>query len=70
MRIGKGEPKYSEKACRSVNLFTTNPTLSDLGSNPGHRGGKPAIFRRNCGTTHECIFVDIIAQKYLSLSYV
>jgi hypothetical protein len=38
----QGKPKYSEKTCASATLSTTNPTWSDLGSNPGRCGGKPA----------------------------
>jgi hypothetical protein len=41
----QGELKYSEKACPSVTLFTTIPTLPDLGSNLGRRGVKPATKR-------------------------
>jgi hypothetical protein len=37
--------KYSAKTCPSVTLSTTNPTLSDLGSNPGRRFGKPETNR-------------------------
>jgi hypothetical protein len=40
-----GKPKNSEKTRPSATLFTTNPTWSDLGSNPGRRGGKPATNR-------------------------
>jgi hypothetical protein len=36
MKIGK--PKYSKKTCPSSTLSTTNPTLQDLGSNPGFLG--------------------------------
>jgi hypothetical protein len=38
----QGKPKYSEKTCPSAALCTTNPIWSDLGSNPGRHGGKPA----------------------------
>jgi hypothetical protein len=41
----QGKPKYSEKTCRSVALSTKNPTMTDPGSNPGHRDGKPATNR-------------------------
>jgi hypothetical protein len=43
----QGKPKYSEKTCPSATLSTTNPTLP--GSNPGHRGGKPATNRLSYG---------------------
>jgi hypothetical protein len=38
----QGKPKYSKKACSGATLSTTNPTLPDLGSNLGRRGGKYA----------------------------
>jgi hypothetical protein len=44
--------KYWEKTCPSATLFTTNPTWSDLGSNPGRRGGKPVANRLSCGTAN------------------
>jgi hypothetical protein len=40
----QGKPKYSEKACPSATLSTTNPT-----SNLGRRGGKPATNRLSYG---------------------
>jgi hypothetical protein len=46
----QGKPKYSEKTYSSANLFTTNATRPDLGSNPGRRGGKPATNRLSCDT--------------------
>jgi hypothetical protein len=46
----QGKQKYSEKSCPSATLSTTNPKWPDLGSNPGHRGGKPAINRLSYGT--------------------
>jgi hypothetical protein len=45
----QGKPKYSEKTCPSASLSTTDPTWSDLGSNPGRRGGKPATNRLSYG---------------------
>jgi hypothetical protein len=38
----QGKSKYSEQTCPNDTLSTTNPTWPGLGSNPGHRGGKPA----------------------------
>jgi hypothetical protein len=49
------KPKYSEKTCRSATLSTTNRTWADLGSNLGHRGGKPATNRLSYGTWIDCI---------------
>jgi hypothetical protein len=45
----QGKPKYLEKTCLSATLSTTNPTWPDPGSNPGHRGGKPATKRLSYG---------------------
>jgi hypothetical protein len=48
----QGKPKYSEKTCRSAPLSTTIATWSDMGSNPGRRGGKPANNRLSYGTAN------------------
>jgi hypothetical protein len=50
MMTRRGKPKYSEKTCPSATLSTTNPTWPDVGSNRGHRGGKPATNRLSYGT--------------------
>jgi hypothetical protein len=39
-----------EKTCPSATLSTTNPTWTDLRSNPGLRGEKPATNRLSHGT--------------------
>jgi hypothetical protein len=41
----QAKQSYSEKTCHSASVSTTNPIWSDLGSNPGLRGGKPAAIR-------------------------
>jgi hypothetical protein len=46
------KPKYSDKTCPSATLSTTNPTWTDLGSNPGRRSGKPAANRLSYGTAY------------------
>jgi hypothetical protein len=46
----EGETEGLGEICRSGTLFTTNPTWSDLGSNPGCRGGKPETNRLSYGT--------------------
>jgi hypothetical protein len=38
------------KTCPSATLSTTNPTSTDLGSNPGLRGARPAANRLSHGT--------------------
>jgi hypothetical protein len=47
-----GKPKYSEKTFPGATLSTINPIWADLGSNPDHRGGKPATNHLNYGTAH------------------
>jgi hypothetical protein len=47
----QGKPKYSEKACPSATLSTTNPTSLDPGLNPGRRGGKPPTNRLSYGAS-------------------
>jgi hypothetical protein len=44
------KPKYSEKTWQSATLSTTNLTWPDMGSNPGHGGGKRATNRLGYGT--------------------
>jgi hypothetical protein len=51
----QGKLKYSEKSCPSATLSTTNPTCPDLGSNPGHRGWKPATNRLSYGTAYAAV---------------
>jgi hypothetical protein len=38
----QGKPKYSKKTLPSAAFPTRNSTWPGLGSNWGHRGGKPA----------------------------
>jgi hypothetical protein len=47
----RGNPKNSRKTCLSATLSTTNPTWTDLGTNPGRRGEKPATNRLSYVTT-------------------
>ena len=49
-KIDSGKPKYSGKICPSATFSTTNPTLTDPGSNPGLRGQRPATNRLSHGT--------------------
>jgi hypothetical protein len=41
------ELKYSEKTCPIAASSLRYPTRTDLGWNPGHSGGKPAINRQS-----------------------
>jgi hypothetical protein len=45
-----GETEVLGENLLSATLSTTNPTWPDLGSNSGHRGGKPATNRMSYGT--------------------
>jgi hypothetical protein len=52
------------KTCPSATSSTINPTWTDPGSNPGLRGGRPAINRLSHGTVQirlGFIIMDIIA---------
>jgi hypothetical protein len=46
----RGNRKTRRKACHSAPLSTTNPTMTDLGANPGLRGEKPATNSLSYGT--------------------
>jgi hypothetical protein len=48
----QGKPKYSEKTFPSATSSTTNPIYPELGSNPGHYGGKPTTNRLKYATAH------------------
>jgi hypothetical protein len=49
--IGGGKTEILGKTYPSATLSTTNPTWSDLGSNPGLLPGRPAANRLSHGTT-------------------
>jgi hypothetical protein len=49
---GKYRSTQGEKTCPSPTLSTTNPTWTDLGSNPIVRGERPATNRVNHGTAY------------------
>jgi hypothetical protein len=50
MRIGRENRSTQEKTYPSTILYNTNPTLHDLGTNPGRRCGKPATNSLSYGT--------------------
>jgi hypothetical protein len=56
----QGKPKYLEKTCLSVTLSSTNPKWSDLGSNAGRCGGKPATNRLSYGTASCFLLVSCL----------
>jgi hypothetical protein len=60
--VWQGKPKYSEKACPSPTLSTTNPTWPDPGSNPGLRDGKPATNRLSYGAASQVRQSSIVFQ--------
>jgi hypothetical protein len=45
------------KPCPNATLSTTNPTLTDPGSNPGLRGDRPAANRLSHGTATSYILI-------------
>jgi hypothetical protein len=45
MKLTGGNRSTRGKTCPSATLSTTNPTLTEPGSNPGHRDGRPATNR-------------------------
>jgi hypothetical protein len=51
----QGKTKYSKKTYPIVTLFTTNPTLRHLSSNPVCRGGKSATNLLSYGTAYVII---------------
>jgi hypothetical protein len=59
-----GKPKYSEETCSSATLSTTNPSWTDLGSNPGRRGGRPAINRLSYATA----FMESVDEKFWGMT--
>jgi hypothetical protein len=76
MRLGRVN-RNTEKTCPSATLSITNPTLPDLGSNPGHRDGKPAINRLSYGmafsrpkktaTIQISVRIELDTEKHLSV---
>jgi hypothetical protein len=62
----QGKPKYSEKTCLSDTLYTVNPILPYLGSNPGRRGGKPGTNRLSYGMALQCIDSPTKESYYVS----
>jgi hypothetical protein len=59
--IDRGKPKYSGKNYPSVTLSTTNPTWTDLGSNPRLRGERPATNHLRHDTAFLALYEEIFA---------
>jgi hypothetical protein len=51
----EGKSNYSVEICPSATLSTTNPTLLDIGSNPGLSDGKQATDCLNSGSNLELV---------------
>jgi hypothetical protein len=68
MRIGRRNKKYTGESCSYASLSTT-PTLFNLGSNRGRRGGRPATGRLNSGNAHEDDVRVILSEKHWKLIY-
>jgi hypothetical protein len=78
----RGKPQYSEKNLSNATSPTTNPTRTDLGSNPVIRGERPATdgliqlkteFSPNCMqklNTHRAVNVLRLGYKNQSVSAV
>jgi hypothetical protein len=67
--LGKGSQiTRRERTCPSAALSTINPTWSDLGSNPGRRGGKPANNRLSYFATWNSA-LDINSYRFLLYTF-
>jgi hypothetical protein len=55
MKLTGENRRTREKTCPSATLSTTNPAWTDLGSNPGLRGGRPAANRLSHGTAYNSV---------------
>jgi hypothetical protein len=56
MKLTRENRKTRGKTFPSSTLSTTNPTLTDPGSNPGLRGGRLAANRLSHGTAFPCCY--------------
>jgi hypothetical protein len=58
-----------EKTCPSATLSTTNPIWTDPESNPGLRGGRPAVNRLSHGTaltcSYICMYINAVAGSVM-----
>jgi hypothetical protein len=64
-----GEPKYSEKTCHSATLSATNPTLFELASNPGCRGGKPTTNHLSYGMAFSFISEHAL-ERHIVINFI
>jgi hypothetical protein len=51
------------KTCLSVTLSTTNPTWTDLSTNPGLCGEKPATNHLSYGTANQLIYIKLSTES-------
>jgi hypothetical protein len=52
MKLTEQNRSTRGKSCHNATLSTTNPTWTDLGSNPGLRGERPATSRLSHDTAN------------------
>jgi hypothetical protein len=63
MRIGRGNRNTRKEPARAT-FSNTNPTLPDLGSKPGSRGGNPVTNRLSYGTAYLSIGLFMCPSLY------
>jgi hypothetical protein len=56
------KPKSSENTCPSATLSTTNPTWTDLDTNPGRRGEIPTTKRLSGGPAFSNAFTVFVSK--------
>ena len=59
-----GNCSTQTKTCPSVTLFTTDPTLTGLGSSPGIFGKRPAT---NCRSYIICVVEKVYVYKFVDI---
>jgi hypothetical protein len=62
MKLTGENQSTRRKTCPSATLSTTNPTLTDPGSNPGLRGRRPAANRLSHGPA-QCWVLAILTTS-------
>jgi hypothetical protein len=58
------------KTCPSATLSTTNPTMTDPGSNPRLRGDRPATNRLSHGTEHLSITYCLLLSNTVLINFI
>jgi hypothetical protein len=65
--INRVKPTTRRKTCPSATLSTTNPTWTDLGSNPSLRSERPATNRLSLGTANCWLGICILNLRVVLL---